>query len=84
MAKAKSANEIEHKTTPVKRRVATSKEKSSTERIASMEAALQASGGRVLGTLRLSAEAAAALEVLTKRYGTVRKAIEQALITAKK
>jgi hypothetical protein len=84
MAKTKSAPETEKEIAPKRRRTATGKAKSSTERIASMEAALQASGGRVLGTLRLSAEAAAALEVLTERYGTVRMAIEQALIKAKK
>lgn len=65
-------------------RPVTGEAKTSTERGKALEAALLASGGRILSRVRLSAEAAAALSILSKRCGTDRTAIEQALIDAAK
>ncbi|MFC3110874.1 hypothetical protein ACFQAT_28475 [Undibacterium arcticum] len=65
-------------------RPVTGKAKSSTERGKELEAALLASGGRILSRVRLSPEAALALATLSERYGSDRGAIEQALIVASK
>ena len=64
----------------VKGRPATGKPKTSTERGAALEAALKASGGRILSRVRLSPDAAKALVVLSERLGSDRAAIEHALI----
>lgn len=58
----------------------TGEAKTSTERGKALEAALLASGGRILSRVRLGPEAAAALAKMAERYGTDRAAIEQALI----
>jgi len=58
--------------------------KSSTERARALEEALLASGGRILGRVRLSPDAAAALTTLSERCGSDRAAIELALIAAAK
>lgn len=62
----------------------TGEAKTSTERGKEMEAALLASGGRVLRSVRLSPEAASALRALSEKLGTDRAAIEYALIQTKK
>ncbi|WP_232357647.1 hypothetical protein [Burkholderia pseudomallei] len=51
-----------------------------TERVKAADAALVASGGRIISRMRLSSSATAALAVLKKRYGSDRAAIEAALI----
>lgn len=65
-------------------RPVTGKAKSSTERGKDMEAALRAAGGRVLSRVRLSADSAVALDVLSEKFGSDRAAIEHALILAGK
>ena len=63
-----------------KGRPATGKAKTPTQRTSQMEAALLAAGGRILGRVRLSPEAADALRRLAEQYGTDRAGIEAALI----
>jgi len=50
------------------------------ERVQAMENSLFADGGQRLGTVRINAEASAALATLTEHYGTKRSAIEESLI----
>jgi hypothetical protein len=54
--------------------------KTPTERAKDHDAALLASGGRILSRVRLSAEAAAALGRLSKYYKKDRAALEAALM----
>lgn len=54
--------------------------KTPTQRVKALDAELIASGGRVLGRVRLSADAARALAYLSEEYGSDRAAIEAALI----
>ena len=61
-------------------RPATGKAKTPTERVKALDAALLASGGRVLNRLRLSVEAVAALAVLAELDGSERAAVEISLI----
>lgn len=56
------------------------KAKTPTERVKNLDAALLASGGRILNRLRLSAEPASALQSLSERFGSDRAAIEKALM----
>ena len=72
------------KDAPRRGRPATGKAKTSTERGKVLEAALKASGGRILNRVRLGPEATAALAALSEQCGTERAAIEQALIDAVK
>ncbi|AEA65983.1 hypothetical protein bgla_4p2180 (plasmid) [Burkholderia gladioli BSR3] len=65
---------------PSRGRPATGKAMTPTERVKAADAALVASGGRVMSRMRLSPAATAALAVLKKRYGSDRAAIEAALI----
>ncbi len=58
--------------------------KTSTQRGKAADDALVASGGRILSRVRLSAEAAGALAALSKRDGSDKAAIEQALTAAAK
>ena len=58
--------------------------KTPTERVKALDAELIASGGRILGRVRLSADAAAALARLSQEYGSDRAAIEAALISQTK
>lgn len=73
--------------TEVKRgrgRPATGEAKTATQRVKEMDEALLESGGRILNRLRLSAEPARALAALSKRYGSDRAAIEEALVALHK
>lgn len=65
---------------PSRGRPVTGKAMTPTERVKAADAALVASGGRVMSRMRLSPAATAALAALKKRYGTDRAAIEAALI----
>lgn len=58
--------------------------KTPTQRVKALDAELIASGGRVLGRVRLSADAARALSRLSPKHGSDRAAIEAALIAASK
>lgn len=69
---------------PPRGRPVTGTAKTSAERGVASEEALRQSGGVIISRLRLSHDAATALDVLTERYGTKRAAIEQALIVAAK
>ncbi|CAJ0807586.1 MULTISPECIES: hypothetical protein [Ralstonia] len=68
--------------TEIKRRgrPATGEARTPTQRVKDLDAALLASGGRILNRVRLSAEAAGALQELSERYGSDRAAIEAVLI----
>lgn len=65
---------------PKRGRPVTGNAKTPTERVQALDAALLASGGRLLNRLRLSAEAVEALAVLAKLDGSDRAAIENSLI----
>ena len=54
--------------------------KTATERSKERDAALLASGGKIISRLRLSGEAAAALERVRERFADDRSAIEAGLI----
>ena len=58
--------------------------KTATQRVKALEAELIASGGRILGRVRLSADAAQALAHLSDKHGSDRAAIEAALIAQNK
>lgn len=58
----------------------TGKAKTPTERVKALDAALLASGGRVLNRVRLSEEAVSALAALSDLHGSERAAIENSLI----
>ncbi len=69
--------------TEVKRgrgRPRTSEASTSTQRGKEFDAALLSAGGRILNRVRLSAEAAEALQALSEEHGSDRAAIEHALI----
>ena len=68
------------KKTAKRGRPATGTAKTPTERVKALDAALLASGGRVLNRVRLSAEAVAALADLAEQHGSERAAIENCLI----
>ena len=63
-------------------RVPSGKAKTSTVRSIELEKALIASGGRILGRVRLNKRAAEALENLSKIHATDKASIEFALIKA--
>lgn len=66
---------------PKKRgRPVTGTAKTSTERGKAADAALLRSGGRIIKTMRLNADAATALLALSSHYGSDRSACEAALI----
>lgn len=75
---------VAKKEAPRRGRPFTGKAKTSTERGKELEATLRASGGRILSRVRLSPEAAKALEKLSPVHGSDRTAIEVALIDAAK
>lgn len=58
--------------------------KTPTQRVKALDAELIASGGRILGRVRLSADAAQALAYLSEKHGSDRAAIEAALIAQNK
>ncbi len=60
----------------------TGQAKTAAERGKEFDAALKESGGRILGRVRLSAEAAKALSDLSAQHGSERAAIEYSLIGA--
>ena len=70
----------EPKKSALRGRPPTGKAKTSTERGKAADEALMRAGGVILNKLRLSPEAAAALAQLIDSDGTVRDAIQQALI----
>lgn len=65
-------------------RPVTGNAKTTTERVKALDAALLASGGRVLNRVRISGEAVAALAVLSELHGSERAAIENSLIISAK
>lgn len=67
-------------TTAPRGRPVTGQAKTPTQRASAFDAALLASGGRILSRVRLSADAAKALRALSEQLGSDRAAIEQALI----
>jgi N-acyl-D-aspartate/D-glutamate deacylase len=74
----------EQKKAATRGRPVTGKAKTPTERVKALDAALLASGGRILNRVRLSAEAVAALAALTDAHGSERAAIENSLIECAK
>lgn len=65
-------------------RPATGEAKTPTQRVKDLDAALVASGGRILNRVRLSPEATAALANLSQHYDSDRAVIEAALIELNK
>jgi N-acyl-D-aspartate/D-glutamate deacylase len=61
-------------------RPSTGNAKTPTERVKALDAALLASGGRILNRVRLSTEAVEALAALAELDGSERAAIENSLI----
>lgn len=65
-------------------RPVTGNAKTPTERVKALDAALLASGGRVLNRVRLSVDAVSALTSLVELHGSERAAIENSLINCAK
>jgi hypothetical protein len=70
----------EASTKPQRGRPVTGEAKTPTQRASAFDAALVASGGRILSRVRLSPEAADALRKLSEHYGSDRAGIEAALL----